>query len=98
MDALLQRLRAALTGRYEVEQELGRGGALRLTLVLDGGVQRSGARVRVTLRLVRTADGVAEWAGIFDADSGDVVAGARNTGTAAAAAGCSMLAPKGTVR
>jgi TolB-like protein len=35
---------------------------------VHGAVQRNGSRIRVTLRLVDNADGVAVWAGSFDAE------------------------------
>jgi DNA-binding SARP family transcriptional activator/TolB-like protein len=39
--------------------------------LLHGSVQRSVTRIRVTLRLVRTADGTAVWAGSHDFDEAD---------------------------
>jgi DNA-binding SARP family transcriptional activator/TolB-like protein len=38
---------------------------------IHGAVQRSSTRIRVTLRLVRTADGTAVWAGSDDVDEAD---------------------------
>jgi DNA-binding SARP family transcriptional activator/TolB-like protein len=45
------------------------GRRLDVAYLLDGGVQRSEGRLRMTLRLVRTRDGAAVWASTFDADS-----------------------------
>jgi DNA-binding SARP family transcriptional activator/TolB-like protein len=45
--------------------------------VLDGGVQGGAGRVRVTLRLVRSADAVAVWAGSADLEAADLVVGAQ---------------------
>ncbi len=39
---------------------------LNVTWIVDGSVQRSGARVRVTARLLNTASGEAAWSGRFD--------------------------------
>jgi DNA-binding SARP family transcriptional activator/TolB-like protein len=44
---------------------------LHTTYVIHGAVQRSGTRIRVTLRLVRVADGTAIWAGSDDVDEAD---------------------------
>ena len=48
--------------------------ALNVTWIIDGSVQRSGARVRVSARLLNTASGEAEWSGSFDEDYTDVFA------------------------
>jgi DNA-binding winged helix-turn-helix (wHTH) protein/TolB-like protein/tetratricopeptide (TPR) repeat protein len=50
------------------------GRELGVDAVLDGGVLRTGERVRVTGRLLRIADGVALWAGSFDERFADVFA------------------------
>jgi TolB-like protein len=42
------------------------GRRLGVAFVVDGAVQRGLARLRVTLRLVRTSDGVSVWAGSYD--------------------------------
>ncbi|HEX8558215.1 MAG TPA: protein kinase [Pyrinomonadaceae bacterium] len=42
------------------------GHELDVAYVLDGRIQRVGGRVRVTVQLVRTADGAPLWAGKFD--------------------------------
>lgn len=40
--------------------------------VLDGTIQKSGDRIRVTARLLRTADGITLWAETFDTEFTDV--------------------------
>ncbi|HSE32029.1 MAG TPA: tetratricopeptide repeat protein [Pyrinomonadaceae bacterium] len=42
------------------------GSALKVDALLDGRVQRSGDRIRVTVQLVRTGDGVPLWAETFE--------------------------------
>ncbi len=44
----------------------GFGRRLGVAYVVDGSVQRGLGRLRVTLRLVRTSDAVALWAGTYD--------------------------------
>jgi TolB-like protein len=61
------------------------GRRLGVAYVVDGGVQRAPARIRVTLRLVRTADGVSVWAGSYDAETTDPVTAARDAAGQAAA-------------
>jgi len=53
--------------------------------VVDGAVQRS-TRVRATLRLVRTADGVSVWAGSFDGELTDAATLAQTAAHQAAEA------------
>ena len=48
------------------------GRELGVEAVLDGKIQGAGERVRVTLHLVRVADGRSLWADTFDAASSDV--------------------------
>ncbi len=48
--------------------------ALNVTWIVDGSMQRSGSRVRVSARLLNTASGEAEWSGSFDEDYTDVFA------------------------
>ncbi len=48
------------------------GRALGVNSVLDGNVQKSGDRLRVTARLISVADGSALWAGTFDEKFTDV--------------------------
>jgi serine/threonine protein kinase/TolB-like protein/Tfp pilus assembly protein PilF len=50
------------------------GRELRVNSVLAGKIQRSGDRIRVTVRLIRTPDGLALWAETFDAPFTDVFA------------------------
>lgn len=47
---------------------------LRVDVVLEGSVQRDHGRVRVSLALVRAADGASLWAREYDRDLGDVLA------------------------
>jgi DNA-binding winged helix-turn-helix (wHTH) protein len=42
------------------------GRELMVEAVLDGSIQRSGERIRVTVRLVTVNEGVTIWAGLFD--------------------------------
>lgn len=48
------------------------GRELEAELVLDGSIQRWGDRIRVTARLVKTADGASLWVGTFDEKFTDV--------------------------
>ena len=50
----------------------GLGRALRVDCVLDGKVQRAGDSIRVTVQLVRVADGTSLWARQFDEKFTDV--------------------------
>jgi TolB-like protein/DNA-binding winged helix-turn-helix (wHTH) protein len=50
------------------------GRELKVDTVLDGSVQRSSERVRVTVRLIRVADGLPIWAGRFDEKFMDIFA------------------------
>jgi TolB-like protein/DNA-binding winged helix-turn-helix (wHTH) protein/Flp pilus assembly protein TadD len=50
------------------------GRELGVDAVLEGTVQRDGERVRVSLQLVRTADGKPMWAEMFDEKSTDIFA------------------------
>ncbi len=49
------------------------GRRLGVAYVVDGAVQRGTERLRVTLRLVRTADGISIWAGTFDSSMADPI-------------------------
>jgi DNA-binding winged helix-turn-helix (wHTH) protein/TolB-like protein/Tfp pilus assembly protein PilF len=53
-------------GASEIGRELG------VESVLEGTVQRSDGRIRITARLLRAADGMPLWAGQFDALSSDI--------------------------
>lgn len=48
------------------------GRELQVNSILEGNVQRSGDRIRVTARLVNVADGSSLWAGTFDEKFTDV--------------------------
>jgi TolB-like protein/Tfp pilus assembly protein PilF len=48
------------------------GRDLRVNTVLEGNVQRAGDRIRVTARLIKTADGSSLWAQTFDEKFTDV--------------------------
>jgi len=50
------------------------GRRLRVAYVVDGGLQGGAGGLRLTLRLVRTSDARAVWAGTYDANDGDVLA------------------------
>ena len=50
------------------------GRALGVDSVLDGSIQRSGDRIRVTVRLLRIEDGSTLWAGQFDEPFTDIFA------------------------
>ncbi|HEX6315771.1 MAG TPA: BTAD domain-containing putative transcriptional regulator [Gemmatimonadaceae bacterium] len=47
------------------------GHRLRVAHVLDGALQKSDTQLRITLRLIRTNDGAALWAGSYDVDVAD---------------------------
>jgi len=51
---------------------LAAGQALRVDAVLDGNIQRIGDRLRVSIRLVRVADGTSLWSDSYDARFDDV--------------------------
>ena len=57
-------------GLEQDAQEAGR--ELEVASVLDGSIQRSGDRIRVTARLTSVADGASLWVGTFDEDFTDV--------------------------
>lgn len=48
------------------------GRLLRVDAVLDGKIQKSGERLRVTVQLMRVADGASIWADTFDSSFGDI--------------------------
>jgi len=50
------------------------GKQLGVTSVLEGSIQRSGSRLRVTTQLIRTEDGYHIWAETYDRDGRDVFA------------------------
>jgi DNA-binding winged helix-turn-helix (wHTH) protein/tetratricopeptide (TPR) repeat protein len=84
-DSLITRLSGAgetavrpisATRKYtDFEQDpLVAGRELKVEAVLEGTIQKFDERVRVTLRLVRVADGNPVWAGQFDAGLTDILA------------------------
>ncbi|HSP13559.1 MAG TPA: winged helix-turn-helix domain-containing protein [Thermoanaerobaculia bacterium] len=56
------------------QDPLAAGRELRVDAVLDGYIQRSGDRIRVTARLLRTADGRSLWSGQFNENFTDIFA------------------------
>jgi tetratricopeptide (TPR) repeat protein len=57
----------------ELDQDpLAAGHELGVELVLEGSIQRWGDSIRVTVRLVKTADGTSLWAGTFDEKFTDI--------------------------
>ena len=56
------------------QDPLAAGRELGVDSVLDGSIQRSGERMRVTVRLLRVADGATIWAGHFDENVRDLFA------------------------
>jgi len=75
-DALIARLGSlrqlvvrptSTVGKYQNSYDpLAAGRALKVDSVLDGSVQRSGERVRVSVRLMRVADGAQLWSDTLD--------------------------------
>jgi DNA-binding SARP family transcriptional activator len=66
---------AARTSLVALQQELKdlreTGARLGLSAVLEGGLRRSGQRVRLTMRLVDVADGCQRWGGRFEREVSD---------------------------
>ena len=60
----------SLARRYDTLERgpLAAGREMGADIVLDGALQRHGARLRVTARLLRVRDGVALWSGRFDVE------------------------------
>ena len=48
--------------------------SLRVTHVLEGGLQKAGHRVRLQLRLIDARDGATRWSAVYDREIGDVFA------------------------
>lgn len=67
-DTSMTRYRGQKTNPLDVGRDL------NVTHVLDGGVQRSNMRVRVTVRLTETASGLQVWAEQFDKSLDDIFA------------------------
>ncbi len=59
-------------GRMEDVREIGR--KLSVTAVLEGGVQRFGDRLRITVQLINTTDGSHYWSERFECKAGDLFA------------------------
>jgi TolB-like protein len=85
-DELIVRLqqvpRLEVRSRFESQRFRGRtnpspaalGRALNASYLVTGGVQRSGARVRLRVELVRAATGAAVWSGAPESSTGDILA------------------------
>ncbi len=58
--------------RAQDVREIGR--QLGVATVLEGSIQRSGERLRVTAQLIKTSDGLHLWSQNFDRDVGDIFA------------------------
>ncbi|MGD8319442.1 MAG: protein kinase [Gemmatimonadota bacterium] len=72
------------------------GRELGVATVLDGSVQRSGGRLRVIARLVRTSDGVGIWSHSFDRSADDIFALQDDVASAVAEALRGQVLAKGT--
>lgn len=59
-------------GRHEDARKI--GDALRVTMLLEGSVRKSGQQIRVTAQLVNVADGYHLWSESFDRDVSNVIA------------------------
>lgn len=57
---------------------------LRVSNVLEGGVQRSGSRMRLSIRLIDAADGSTRWSEVYDRDVKDLFAVEDEIGRAVA--------------
>jgi TolB-like protein/Flp pilus assembly protein TadD len=64
----------SLVRKYEAQDPVAMGRELHVNTVLEGNVQKSGDRIRVTARLIKVADGSSLWAGTFDEKFTDVFA------------------------
>ena len=62
----------AFKGRHEDARKIGE--MLRVTMLLEGSVRKSGQQIRVTAQLVNVADGYQIWSESFDRDIDDVIA------------------------
>ena len=64
----------ASTRKYDDQNHdsVATGRALRVNSVLEGNLQQSSDRIRVTARLIRVADGTSMWSGTFDEKFTDV--------------------------
>lgn len=64
----------SLVRKYEDRDPVTMGRELHVNTVLEGNVQKSGDRIRVTARLIKVADGSSVWAETFDEKFTDVFA------------------------
>jgi TolB-like protein/Tfp pilus assembly protein PilF/predicted Ser/Thr protein kinase len=62
----------AFKGRNEDARQIGE--ALRVTMLVEGSVRKSGQQIRVTAQLINVADGYHVWSETFDRSIGDVIA------------------------
>jgi TolB-like protein/Tfp pilus assembly protein PilF/tRNA A-37 threonylcarbamoyl transferase component Bud32 len=85
---------ASFRDRGESTGDIGR--ELGVASVLDGSVQRSGGRLRVIARLVRTSDGLSLWSDSFDRDADDIFALQDDVASAVAEALSGRLLGTGT--
>ena len=73
MPSIVVRPTSAVRRYSALDQDpLAAGRALGVDSVLDGSIHRAGDRMRVTVRLLRTADGVTLWADQFDENVRDL--------------------------
>ena len=81
------------TGEEAGEAER-RGKLPNVAYLVDGGVQLGSGRLRLTVRLVRTSNSTAVWAGFYDAQNEDVASFSRQAAAQAVAAIRAYLATK----
>src|SRR5439155_25537792 len=62
------------------------GRSLGVAYLVSGSVRRAGARLRVTVQLVRAADGLQVWGDVFDRSSGELLSIGEENARAVAAA------------
>ena len=75
IDELVVRPTSAVVEYNRMGQDpLAAGRALGVDVLLDGYIQRSQAKIRVTVRLLRTADGKSLWSGEFNESFTDIFA------------------------
>jgi TolB-like protein len=71
-DMIVPSLASARKYDDQTHDSVATGRALRVNSVLEGNLQKSGDRIRVTARLIRVADGKSMWSGTFDEKFTDV--------------------------
>ena len=69
------------------------GQTLGVAYLVSGSVRRAGPRLRVTVQLVRAADGLQVWGDVFDRSSGDLLSIGEENARAVAAAVAGRLLP-----